>query len=322
MSFSSKAFDRLRLDPATRNSAAAAILGAAGGLAGAASAAVVNLNQTVTTGGVKYSSIRNLASVRTQGGVKNQAYGISDATIVGGKTDAFDGAVALAVNGTVFAQPNNQVDLTTTGAGTFVNTVTPQDIGGIATSLDYFFSGSEPTVRALASFTNTTSNTLSFSAVFGGNLGSDDPTMIFGTSSGDNALQANQDLWLINNQADEADPFTTWVFGGEGGAAAVWGDWQKIFGMEWNLTLAPGETTNLLWFVDLHDDLAGAQGDTSKFASYGSLQAAGLLEGLSEEDLAATANWDLSVPEIDASQGTASLTLLAGAMALTRRRRS
>lgn len=325
MNFSSKAFDKLRLDPATRSSAAAAILGAAGGLAGAASAAVVNLKQTVTTGGVKYSSIQNLGSVRTQGGVKTGAYAISDATLVGGKTDAFDAAVSLAVNGTVFAQPNNQVDLSTTGDGTFMNTITPQNIGGIDTSLDYFFSGSASTVRAFARFTNTTSEAVTFSAVFGGNLGSDDDTTIFGTSSGDTALQAAQDLWLINNQSDEADPFTTWVFGGAGGLAANWATWQKIFGVEWMLTLAPGETKDLLWFVNLNDSLPGAQSGLSPFTSLDTLRDAGLLAGLSPDDLNNTANWNLSsassVPEIDATQGTTGLALLVGALALASERR-
>jgi hypothetical protein len=325
MSFSSKAFDKLRLDPATRSSAAAALLGAAGGLAGVASAAVVNLKQTVTAGGVNYSSIQNLGSVRTQGGVKTQAYAISDATIIGGKTDAFDGAVSLAVNGTAFAQPNNQVDLSTTAAGTFLNTVTPQDIGGIATSLDYFFSASEQTVRAFARFTNTTGSPLPVSAVFGGNLGSDNTTTVFGTSSGDNALQANQDLWLINNQADQADPFTTWVLGGVGGTAATWGDWQKIFGVEWSLTLAPGETKDLLWFVNLNDALAGAQADIATFASFNTLDAAGLLAGLSPSDLANTANWDLTPPASGSvPEAPTGLIMLAGAWALAsqRRRRS
>ncbi|MEA5511298.1 hypothetical protein VB715_16110 [Crocosphaera sp. UHCC 0190] len=56
----------------------------------------------------------------------------------------------------MFNQPNAQVDQTTTGTGTFLNTIAPVDIGGINTSLDYFFDGSSPTARILATFTNTT----------------------------------------------------------------------------------------------------------------------------------------------------------------------
>src|SRR5882724_1677635 len=109
-------FDKLRLPPSTRRAIAACVIGGAG-LAARALGAVVTLPQNVTAGGVKYSSVRlNTATVpKAGGGNVVSIYGIEDATFHG-KTDSFDGAVGIQVNGTAFNPPGGLVDRTTTSA--------------------------------------------------------------------------------------------------------------------------------------------------------------------------------------------------------------
>jgi hypothetical protein len=166
------AFDKLKLAPIALAAGAGMMLAAA-----PAQAAVVSLPQIVIQGGVRYSGISNFAVTaplnQLPGATGSGAYGINDANIVGGRPDAFDNFAGITVNGAAFRQPGDVVDLTTTGAGTFVNTITPANIGGINTSLDYFMSASSRTLRVFGTFTNTTANPLSAEIAYGGNLGCD-----------------------------------------------------------------------------------------------------------------------------------------------------
>ena len=88
------------------------------------------------------------------------------------------------------------------------------------------------------------------------------------------------------------------MFFGPGGTAASYGIWANIAGEQWDLTLAPGQTQNLMWFIQFNDSLAGAQAGTSTFDNLNTLNSAGLLAGLSPNDLGNTVNWAAaSVPE-------------------------
>ncbi len=267
-------------------------------------AAVVSLGQTVIQGGVVYSNINNAAATigLPGGGLIGGAYGISDATIVGGRGDAFDGFGGIVVNGVAFQQPGNQVDLTTTGAGTFLNTITPANIGGINTSLDYFMSAASPTLRVFGTFTNTTSGTLSATVSYGGNMGCDSNCTIEDSSTGDNAFQSALDRWFITSDGPvDSDPFLTFVRFGPGGQlasstpAVPSEDFHgnvDLFGDIWTLSLDPGETKSLMWFANFNDSLAAAQAGTPVFNDLSTLGAAGLLAGLSPTQIAGTANWE------------------------------
>jgi hypothetical protein len=291
------AFDKLKLAPIALAAGAGMMLAAAA----PGQAAVVSLGQTVTQGGVEYSSINNATATigLPGGGSIGSAYGINDATIVGGRGDAFDGFGGIVVNGVAFQQPGNQVDLTTTGAGTFLNTITPANIGGINTSLDYFMSAASPTLRVFGTFTNTTSGTLSATVSYGGNMGCDSNCTIEDSSTGDNTFQSALDRWFITSDGPvDSDPFLTFVRFGPGGQLAsstqgisgsvvsnVWGD-------TWTLNLAPGETQSLMWFANFNNSLAAAQAGTPVFNDLSTLGAAGLLAGLSPTQIAGTANWE------------------------------
>lgn len=302
------AFDKLKLAPIALAAGAGMMLAAAA----PAQAAVVSLGQIVIQGGVRYTDISNF-TVATPltllpGATGSSAYGISDAKTVGGRTDAFDDFAGITVNGAAFNQPNDQVDLTTTAAGTFVNTISPLNLGGINTSLDYFMSAASPTLRVFGTFTNTTGNPLSAAIAYGGNLGCDDDCKIEDSSTGDNAFQSALDRWFITSDGPvDADPFVTLVRFGPGGQLASStpavpsedfnGDFDN-FADIWTLSLDPGETKSLMWFVNFNDSLAAAQAGTPVFNDLSTLGAAGLLAGLSPTQIGGTANWKQQQPPV------------------------
>lgn len=310
------AFDKLKLAPIALAAGAGMMLAAAA----PGQAAVVTLEQTVTQGGVIYSYISNntVNSPLTElpGATGSNAYGIDSASIVGGRGDAFDGFGGISVNGVSFNQPNDEVDLTTTGAGTFLNTITPVNIGGINTSLDYFMSAASPTLRVFGTFTNTTANLLSAEIAYGGNLGCDDDCTIEDSSTGDNTFQSALDRWFITSDGpSDSDPFLTFVRFGPGGQLAsstpavpseVFNTYTDSFGDIWTLSLDPGETKSLMWFVNFNDSLAAAQAGTPVFDDLSTLGAAGLLAGLSPTQIAGTANWK-QTPEPSSLIGLGSL---------------
>jgi hypothetical protein len=294
----SNPFDRLRLvAPAAGLAATVA--------AGAAQAANVDLPLSLTVGQViygtadtadrpsSYQGINNsdAAMVVTAGGSTNAdpAFRIGEANLKTGSgtiTDAFDSFAGIRVNGTFFQQPGTQVDLTTTGAGAFVNT-TQVAIGDIGTSLNYFMDGSSPTLRVLASFTNNGTTGQTVEVLYGGNLGSDDDTRIEDTSSGDTTFQ-QADRWLISSDGGGPDPVLTLVRYGEGTVQAA-ADTLAVPGTDsgngdveyftdvWSLTLGVGETQSLMWFVQFSPDLDTAQGETGVFDDLETLDDAGLL---------------------------------------------
>ncbi|QGZ90376.1 PEP-CTERM sorting domain-containing protein [Microcystis aeruginosa] len=294
------AFDKLKLAPIALAAGVGMMLAAA-----PAQAAVTSLTQTVTQGGVVYSNISNSIVFSPlpvlPGATGSNAYGISSATTVGGRADAVDGFAGITVNGAAFNQPNFQVDLTTTGAGTFVNTINPVNLGGINTSLDYFMSASSPTLRVFGTFTNTTANPLSAAIAYGGRLGCDNDCTIEDSSTGDNTFQSALDRWFITSDGpSDFAPFVTFVRFGPGGqlassTPAVPGeDFNGAldnFGDIWTLSLASGETKSLMWFANFNDSLAEAQAGTSVFNNLSTLDTAGLLEGLSPTQIGAIANW-------------------------------
>ncbi|GCA78031.1 PEP-CTERM sorting domain-containing protein [Microcystis aeruginosa] len=310
------AFDKLKLAPIALAAGAGMILPAAA----PAQAAVVGLPQTVTQGGVKYSYISNSTVysplTALPGATGSNPYGISSATIVGGRTDAFDGFAGITVNGAAFNQPNSQVDLTTTAAGTFLNTISPVNLDGINTSLDYFMSAARPTLRVFGTFTNTTANPLSAAIAYGGNLGCDDDCKIEDSSTGDNTFQSALDRWFITSDGlIEEDPFVTLVRFGQGGQLASstpavpsedFNGESDNFADIWTLSLAPGETKSLMWFVNFNNSLAEAQAGTPVFNDLSTLGAAGLLAGLSPTQIGQTANWK-QTPEPSSLIGLGSL---------------
>ncbi|MBF2055839.1 MAG: PEP-CTERM sorting domain-containing protein [Cyanobacterium sp. T60_A2020_053] len=211
------------------------------------------------------------------------------------------------------------------GAGTFLNTITPQDIGGINTSLDYFFDNNR-IARVLATFTNTTGSSQGLEVLYGGDLGSDSGTVIENSSSGDNVFQQSDRWFISSDTAPFDDPILTFVRYGLGNVEvaldtfAIPGTdsgngYTDYFTDVWNLTIGAGETQRLMWFVQMNEDLNTALSETTKFDDLTSLSNAGLLEGLDATTQGEIVNWSSSpqsTPEPSILFGLGALVLLGG----------
>ena len=298
-------FQKLRLAPK-----ALAVAAGAGLMMAAApvDAAVISLSTDVTVGGVSYSSIDNftVSSPLTElpGATGSSAYGIGEASTASG-TDAFDGFAGITVDGVAFNQPNDQVDLTSTPNGASVNTITPMDIAGIDTSLDYFMSATNPTLRAIGTFTNTTASEIIAEIAYGGDLGCDSNCQIEDSSTGDTSFQSQRDQWFIVSDGSEGDPTLTFSRFGAGkqfaSSTPEFPNFSGELGDIWTLSLDPGETQSLMWFTDFNPTVADAQARASIFTDLSSLGAAGLLVGLSSAEIDRAVNWNQ-----DATPDTAS----------------
>lgn len=316
----SSPFDRLRIARPL-----AVLTAALGG--GAAQAAPVSLPLNFTTGSVRYgasgTSYSGIATTTVPSMVVNangdtitsiHVYGIGEASLFAGgstlsnatitRADAFDRFAQIRVNGTFFTQPGGQVDLTTTGDGSFVTTLTPLNIGGIDTSLDYFMDNSSSTLRVLATFTNTTASSQSVEVLYGGNVGADEDTRLEATSSGDSTFQ-QADRWLISSDGGLGDPVLTFVRYGSGTVEAA-SDTLAVLGTPtgtndpdyftdvWNLNIDAFATESLMWFVQFNFDATSAQAGTGVFDDLTSLSAFGLLAAVNggEIDTSNIVNWE------------------------------
>ncbi len=328
------AFEKLRLGGPKAAVGAGAV---AMGLAGEPAAAVtvsIGTSITVSTGGAVWSEIVNstvdLPLSSLPGATTSfQGFGLDDASLPGvGQTDAFDDFGGIRVNGVAFNHPGDMADLTTTAEGTFITTITPQDIGGIDTSYDFFFDGSSPTLRAVATLTNTTNAPLTAEVSYGGDLGSDDTTQIDGSESGDAVWDITTDGWAISSDGgDGPDPVLTYARF-DPGSSEVASDTPSIpgtldpFGNDegaladvFTLELDPGETERLMFLVQMSPDVATALSNASDFDSLATLDAAGLLAGLSPAEIGNIVNWDVPEPS------TAMVAAGAGLILTMRRRR-
>ena len=297
------AFDKLRLSSPARRGAAVVALCAAGALAaGKANAVTINATGfTTTVGGVVYTSIGRNSTVDTPltllpGATGGQGYGLTDASLTAsGQGDAFDDFGGITVNGKAFNQPGGVVDRTFTSDGMFLTTLTPENIDGIDTSLDYFADDSSPTLRVFSTFTNTNQDQTTFDVAYGGDLGCDSSCIIEDSSNGDAIFDQATDRFIVVSDGGPFDPVLTFVRFGEGGLAptstpAVPGQSFSgsfdVLGDVYTLTLDPDETVSLLYFVHFNVDVADATSDSATFANLTTLGNDGLLVGLSQQQLA------------------------------------
>lgn len=261
--------------------------------------------------------------------------GIDEATLnVGGsgsRTDAFDGALVMAVNGTVFKNPDGSLDLNgTTLTSDSVN------IGGLNTQVQFFFEPTQDTVRAIYSFTNTTGATLPANVLIDNNVGSDQNTVVEGTADGDTTIEPG-DAWFATSDQGvpttlglQGDPPLTWVRYGQG--APVTANVQPFtttggFHESYTLSVPAGATQRVMVFVKLNNTDVEALAAGPAMDSIEELQALGLLAGLGAPEQAQLVNWGAAavagparpVPSVsDWSKLALMLTLAVGGMAAVR----
>ncbi|MEP6881661.1 MAG: hypothetical protein ABI866_06685, partial [Dokdonella sp.] len=255
-------------------------------------------------------------------------YGIRDAQIGGGGngiaagpngsgatfSDAFDNALILSVNGTLFQNPDSTVDLT----GDTVTSDTVTIVPGIDAQVRYTFISGRPVVRALYSLTNTSAAPISVNAAVLGDYGSDGNTEVVATSNGNTIIEGS-DLWYITDDQGSGgpkhakknlepdgkgggDPRVTLSRYGTGAAVIPTnaltpgnGDSQAAtFGLRYPVTIAPGATARLLVFAQLSDPtapVANAIAAAADFESVAAMQSAGLLAGITPDETSQIVNY-------------------------------
>jgi hypothetical protein len=258
-------------------------------------------------------------------------FGVIDAAVAAGNfNDAFDGALVLAVNGTVFKNPDASIDLT----GTTV-TSDSVNIGGLGTQVQFFFEPTQRAVRAVYSFTNTTAATIVANVLVSNNLGSDESTRIEATADGDMVVEPG-DSWVATNDQQptrvlgEIDPPLTWIRY-QAGAPVITNAQPVIAGLDdfresYTLNVPAGQTQRLMVIVKLNSTVAASTAAGPALDTLAELGAVGLLAGLDAQQQSQLVNWvaaaqgtPRSVPAISGlAQLGLMLTLAVGGLAAVR----
>ncbi len=187
-------------------------------------------------------------------------------------------------------------------------------------------------IRSYFSLSNTTGSAIEVHVLYGGNLGSWPDTTIE-SSSNSNATVENSDLWYITSDNGNDDPVITHVVKGAGATItnrSLAKDGEDYNGAIYSVTIPAGETRALLNFAQLSQTVVAANTNTADFETLSSLDKAGLLEGLNQDEQDAVANYKQSSggssggcsynpnAQPNSSSGTLFL-LLAGAAMYSRR---
>lgn len=212
-----------------------------------ASAVLLSSNPVLSGAGATWGNFGN-----NTGGLP-AAFGFNEAsTSYGG--DAFDGAGIVSVNGTRYANPDGDVDVT---GQTLTTDLT--NLNALTLSLQYTAMGGSQTLRTLVTMTNPGVATISRTISYETNWGSDGGTVVRSTSSGDAAITAG-DRWSVTSDGGDSDPVNLTVFASPGhllpssiGTTVFDAAGTEGLILNYSLTFAPGETRHLVFYHELFD---------------------------------------------------------------------
>ena len=218
--------------------------------------------------------------------------------VVGTQGDAFDNGLTVFVNNQQYVSPDT-VDLT----GTTLSSG-PVSLSGLNTSVQYYASPTNATLRTFIRLNNPTTNPITVPVTVASNFGSDSGTQIISTSSGDTTF-TTADRYLITDGESTSGgaPTNTSVVAGSGTPqtlpSAVSNTVTECFGTEgvlvtYNVTVPAGQTRSLLLFHQLNGTPTQATTDVGAFNDNTTLAATDFLAGLSEAELATVVNFDFS----------------------------
>jgi hypothetical protein len=235
-------------------------------------------------------------------GLSVEDAGLDTATSVLG--DAFDNGLTVFVNNQRYVSPDT-VDLT----GTTL-TSGPVTLADLNTSVQYYVSPTNATLRTFISLNNPTTNSITVPVTVATNLGSDTLTQIINTSSGDTTFTTS-DSYIItdDSSSDFSDPtVTSLVAAGSGSPRAqpsavsntVFADsgTQGVL-VTYDVTVPAGQTRSVLLFNQLNATPTEATADVGVFNDNTTLAATDFLAGLSQADLATVVNFDFSTTSED-----------------------
>lgn len=222
-----------------------------------------------------------------------------------GTSDAFDGGLQLLLTqagvSTGFA-PDSLIRQSADGR-TLAASNTSQDIG---IDRQVFVPGDAAFARYLETFTNLGTVAQTFTVQIVSNLGSDTATQVLAQSPAEQGFgQGDRFVISDDGQAGSGDPFVLHYFGdGTGTARPQVGSLSNdtLF-YQFDLTLAPGESTSILHFTSQSQDI-NALGNLLLALEGG---ATGQLQSMTAEDLARVSNFALDPDAITGNPVTVDL---------------
>lgn len=209
----------------------------------------------------------------------------------GDRSDAFDGALVLTVNGSTVADYDGYANVSGNTAATFGG-----KFGGVTVSRVDVALKQSPTLRSLVKFQNPSKSLKSLDVELDTDLGSDSGTVVVKTSSGDTTHTAN-DNWVISNDGSPSsgDPVVTQVYG-KGGSAAktlptALTNGGECVSIDYTVKVPAGKSRYLLLFLQMHTSNRSAKKGAVPF----NLLSAGsaLLDGIPAKVLPQIVNWKL-----------------------------
>lgn len=185
--------------------------------------------------------------------------------VFGAQTDAFDGGLALNVEGTDFLDADESGDL----VGNTL-TVGSQTISGVKIWRTDRVLASSPTMRSLIKFKNPTTGPIRLTVLWDSNLGSDSSEAVRASANGDTTY-ALGDRWVVSSDdaVTPADPVLTFVTFGK--RADVRPDTivdtftSGCFGVELTLKVKARSTKYLLFFTQMNGTNEAAISRAAKF---------------------------------------------------------
>jgi hypothetical protein len=226
----------------------------------------------------------------TSPGLEN--FFVEDAeTPFSGQDDAYDGVYILDVDGTTFEDADEFIDQKgdTFRAG-------PVPIAGLDVSGSIHLDKQLPVIRWLYRFKNPSNSTITATATLDFDLGSDNSTVVQGSSDND-AVAESTDTWIVTSEgAGPAfpDPVLLHIRGDQnqgiltGGPADTDADYTEVF----SLSVPAGKTKSIMLLSWLNQDDEDALGFGPLVDSSKDLAKRGLLDGISAGVARSVINWN------------------------------
>lgn len=245
--------------------------------------------------------------------------------------DAFDGALAIFVQEDesatqlFYGEPQEDdsyvVDITANG-DTLV-TAQAEEMLGLDVSAEQRFYAAGDMARVLATFTNPSDAPITVITGAFTNYGSDSDTVLEADSSGDGNVTAD-DNWIVTGDDGWYDPIVTKAWAAPGAALAPgfaalnepYFQYAGFSAVASELTVEPGETVHLAYFVKIHGWLEDQVNPTSSATAVGGAEdiapAAAIEDSYAAAALAAAAD----AAEFDTFDGRLVSGLAAGTTVL------
>jgi hypothetical protein len=214
---------------------------------------------------------------------------------LGDKSDAFDGGLALSVDGTAFTDSDGEI--TSLGQpGPFEPTLGPEPIAGVNVTRKERALLRTPTLRSLVGFRNNGGSPVTLTVRWDSNLGSDSSEEVRASSSG-NLSYGLGDRWVVSSDAASgpSDPVLTFVLFGkrarERPNLIVNNFGSGCFGVEYEVTVPANGTRYLLFFTQMNATNNAARNRAVRFNK--DLSGSEFLAGLSTRVRSKILNWDV-----------------------------